>query len=595
MGKNPTANKIRHALMGVAIFATFAVLFDMAYGQVTSQSGVVITPTANGTIPTSQGGLFLNSTDGMLYWQPFNASAVTDPTKQVIRDIPQVLYFAGSGPGTNSHVQHGLFWNYITETPLGYQMWWEFWAKCPVVSSSSYSLSDGYGGAHTLLYSICSQELTGSPYAGNITGHNGSITFASSLGINQLNTWHHYAVAISGDHNNLYYIYTVIDGVCTGATILNEQRVSCTNAGCGTLYIGGAGSGSNQEAVYLSQIRAFDTINPYFSSGSGCIPFSPQRHFSGMIYTGDPPAVPDLLVNYMTPASIIPDLSAGYPLNGTIYRHPGFLSGPLPNVISTATNPGGPHPYWVQDPSAPFNQGSQAEGSPPTGLTPASVPVGAKIFDSFNRAYDSNWTWNSSVTLGQTEGGSLGVCTWNDSVLGPGASTSPVGNNIGIFQGKAVWLGYLATGYILARPLLGCPLGTGDMDVRVDRTYGGALINGTTGLIWRYQDANNFFATGTLKTADNATRLDIFKVLAGVQSTITQVTISGAANVWKTLRVVTAGNSTIIYTGTTASGPWTIRYNGTQTDLVNAQITGIATTNNWTEQTLVQWDNFTAY
>src|SRR6185295_14818423 len=66
-----------------------------------------------------------------------------------IPDPPLVLEF----DGTPKTVDYGPFWQ--ENVNLGH-FFWEFWAMPGPQAGATYMLSDGYGGAHALLFGVAS-------------------------------------------------------------------------------------------------------------------------------------------------------------------------------------------------------------------------------------------------------------------------------------------------------------------------------------------------------------------------------------------------------------------------------------------------------
>lgn len=563
-------------------------LASPSFAQVPKQSGVTLTPKTASPVPPQQHGIWMKSGDGLRY-QPANASVLTGQDQAIATDAPWVLAFNGSNA---QHVSHGRFWGVWPgdSTDMGRDFAWEAWAKCLSTGTGLTMNGDGQ-----FAYGFC--RAAGSSWGAFQGGYNIGAAVMPPVG-----GWHYYSVRSAPDITGLNYIYVIIDGVPVGQTYVTTNR---TVSGSILLMGGEAGASEN---LYLAQVRAFDLSDPIYHTtlsggvssafGYGGVPYAPQRFF-GAALIGIYGAIhkADFLVSYMEPGSLV-DQSAGYTSQNITTRHSGRLgSGPAFNNIDIPSYEfytGNPRPVWVQDPSAPF--GAANYTAPPNGQTPASVPGGAKIFDSFGRA-DQTWAWNDltvGLNLGATEGGSLGSLTYTNfvSLNGTQSPTPSAGGTMGLFQGKAVSLASATTA-------LGAIVTTDSavFDARVDRTYHtNYFINGTTGIVFRYVDTFNFWVAATISLANNSTRLDVTKVVSGNGTALANVTISGANNNWTTLRVTADGSDNLaVYTGTSSSGPWTSRWSGNDTALNTGLKIGLVCEVTSYNSALCQFDNFTVY
>ena len=221
-------------------------------------------------------------------------------------------------------------------------------------------------------------------------------------------------------------------------------------------------------------------------------------------------------------------------------NHPGRL-------ISTACGnvpdcPNRPLPQFVIDPSAP-----NARPVQPSVLvdSPGVVPLGARVFDSFSRN-SSTYAFDNIGGLGLTEGGTAGQQVWQYA-----QTASPL-LPFGILNGRAVALANSAAAAWV-------PTGSGpaNLDIRVNRSWGTSAAGIATGLVFRFQDSNNFFYAYTNGISASTQTL----TLGYVSSLGLATLVAGTAMPpdWTTLRVVTLesgridvyADATLVYSTTT--------------------------------------------
>jgi hypothetical protein len=357
-------------------------------------------------------------------------------TLEPIPDPADVLEFDGA-PKT---VDYGPFWQ--EGVNLGH-FFWEFWAMPGDDAGATYMLSDGYGGAHALLFGVANfntsepgrYELFGNIFDG--------VTHDNNFGSDQgpaIGEWGHFAVGWDGQN-----IITYFDGVPVGkATFYGPRRTPGPAGGGGRLLIGG--SDHNNWRGRIAQVRGYEDFNPREGwPGSVENSFAPQTVFG----IGG-----NLLSYYFRPSPrLIDDLSHGY--DGT--SHAGFLRGTETGILTFCESC--PPPQFVVDPTAPdFARGtsSQPEGA----LSPPAAPGGALVFDSFTRA-NSTYIFGGRGGLGSTEGGRAGPQFWQTNQ--PSAGPQPFGilDSIAVLLGDDTALAWVPTGS-----------STGNIDVRVDRSRG---------------------------------------------------------------------------------------------------------------------------
>jgi hypothetical protein len=454
--------------------------------------------------------------------------------------------------GSRMTVDYGSFWP--ANVSLGH-FFWEFWAMPGENTYARYLLSDGYGGAHALLFGFhYSTEPGRYILFGDIFDGTNTTYFLSDDGPVP-GEWGHYAVGWDGKNIITYY-----DGVPIGKQPFAGPRISPDGSwGAGMPLVGGS---DHQNLIgRIAQVRAYEENNPH--EGSPESSFAPQTLFS---------AEGQLMGYYFRPSQTVADISPGY--KGL--AHPGVLRGFDIGYIIPC--PDCPTPRFVLDPTAPdfSNPANPGQINVPVSSPPAT-PDSALIFDSFSRN-NSTYILSGKGGLGTTEGGSLGPQIWQSNVGSTGLQP------FGILSGRAV---VLANDTALAWVSTGSS--TGNLDIRVDRKQGlyGNGVN--TGLCFRVVDKNSFFFAYTSDEAQDSSKpkeLSIGYYQSGVRTNLVSGIAISQAN-WKTLRVVTTqsgsikvyANSELIYSTTSpvfASAEGAGLYNNGP---------GLGLTN--------RWDNFT--
>ncbi|MGH9874774.1 MAG: carboxypeptidase regulatory-like domain-containing protein, partial [Pyrinomonadaceae bacterium] len=383
-----------------------------------------------------------------------------------IPDPSYVLEF----DGTPKTVDYGPFWQEGVD--LGH-FFWEFWAMPGPQAGATYMLSDGYGGAHALLFGVGSfntSEANRYELLGNIfDGVRFDNYFGSDVGP-AVGEWAHFAVGWDGQNIITYY-----NGVPAGKTPFSgPRRTPGPGGGGGRLLVGGSDH-SNFDGR-IAQVRGYEDTNPREGLPGGVeASFVPQTVFG----LGG-----NLLSYYFRSGQTVADLSPGY--NGQ--AHQGIPRGTTAGIIFDCN--GCPPPQFVIDPSAPNFATNSAP--PPANIPPAPPPPGgALIFDSFSRA-NSTYTFGGLGGLSSTESGSAGAQVWQTNQVP--ANPQP----FGILNARAV---LLANSTAVAWVPTGSA--TGDVDVRVSRytgRWGGGIH---TGLSFRVLDANNFFFAYTADSGSN--------------------------------------------------------------------------------------------
>jgi Concanavalin A-like lectin/glucanases superfamily/Carboxypeptidase regulatory-like domain len=455
--------------------------------------------------------------------------------------------------GTPKSVDYSIYWP--NDTNVGH-FFWEFWAMPGTEAYGTYMLSDGYGGAHALLFGFNAPRSQAGHYTllGNIWNGTGAPFYFNSDDGPSPGEWGHYAVGWDGSSIITYY-----DGVPVGKQVFSGPRVSTgTYNGATMLLIGG----SNHQNFHgrIAQVRGFEENNPRASSPESS--FVPQTVFS----------VDGQLVSYyFKPASHVADLSYGY--NGL--QHNGWPRGMLDFYFYGCN--GCPTPQFVIDPTAPAFANTANPGQTTTLIdVQPGTPAGALVFDSFSRN-NSTRILNGKGGLGETEAGSEGTKSWQTNVDPSQAQPFGVLAGRGVTLTDAAALAWVSTA-------------KSDLDIRVNRgarTFGSGT---NTGLAFRVVDKNNFFFAYTSDDPINPSgprTLSVGYYQSGVRTMLASGISISPTNNWTTLRVVTTPSAGIsVYAGTT------LLFSSSNSLFASAVAAGLF--NNGPGLGLTnRWDNFT--
>src|SRR5438876_2119778 len=398
--------------------------------------------------------------------------------------------------GTPMTVDHGPFWpGHIDLGPF----FWEFWAMPDENSDTRYILSDGYGGAHALLFGFIRGSEPGRyNLFGNIWKGDSLVYFNSDTGPAP-GEWGHFAVGWDGKN-----ILTYFNGVPVGKVAFKGPRQTLgPGDGSGRLLIGGS---DHQNVVgRIAQVRGYEDTNPRAVAPESA--FTPETLFS---------VDGDFLSYYLRSSSTIADLSRAGRLG---VSHPGTLRGVALGFPTSC--PTCPVPKFVVDPKAPnfANPASPGQISAPVGSAPP-VPEGARVFDSFSRQ-NSTYILGGIGGLGSTEGGALGPVAWQSSPTIQGRKP------FGILNARAV---PLTNNFSIAwvQPASNsASLGQSDLQ---NATYGSGV---DTSVAFRVQDADNFWF---VYTHDSGTKLSLGYYQAGIRTDVASYNMPTA---WTTLKVST--------------------------------------------------------
>ncbi len=458
--------------------------------------------------------------------------------------------------GTPKSVDYGNFWG--EGLNLGH-FYWEFWATPGPNAGGTYVLSDGYGGAHALLFGVGSFN-TSEPgryeLLGNIfNGVKFDNYFGSDVGP-AIGEWAHMAVGWDGRSIITYY-----NGVPVGKTSFQgPRRTPGPGGGGGRLLIGGSDH-SNFDGR-IAQVRGFEDVNPREGSPGGVeTSFAPQTVFG----LGG-----NLLSYYFRVGTSVADLSNGY--NGS--AHEGIPRGTTAGIIFDCG--ACPPPQFVLDPSAPnFATGVAPQPvNAPTAVTP---PDQVLVFDSFSRP-NSTYVFGSNGGLGSTESGSAGPQPWQTNQASGSLQPFGILNARAVLLGNSSAVAWVQTGSA-----------DGNVEVRVNR-YKGRWGSGIhTGVSFRVVDAANFFFAYTTDSINDS----LSKILhVGYYQNGNRVDLANDVGIppeWTTLRAVTLSSGYLeLYIDNT------LVYQANRPELASA--TGAGLYSDSTGKGLInRWDNFAVF
>lgn len=270
--------------------------------------------------------------------------------------------------------------------------------------NAEYPFSAGYGGSHVILFGFNGGSGNRIGLTGNVSvaaggSVEGGILLDSGSDEAFIGYPVHIAVAIREG-----VLVTLLNGVpCKRYTKATGRGADDDGTDTG-MYIGGSDHSNYEGDIYW--VRIFENHVPFFYSPGvgGCLHVSPRPLATYWEQVSDKYVTANLLLNFSQPATTIANLGR--------------------SIVPERTNHGHRAAGTDFDKFQDFNSFEENElpqqirmelpERPDYGLTPTAVPVGAKIFDSFKRN-DIVYLWQNHLGLGQTEGGSLGVKTWNQT------------------------------------------------------------------------------------------------------------------------------------------------------------------------------------
>lgn len=477
------------------------------------------------------------------------------------------LFYVLDFDGSPQTVDYGdFFWPHLIgpdSTRLGH-FYWEFWAMPGTNAFSRYMLSDGYGGAHALLFGFTAGKGDGRYWLyGNVWNGQTAVQFGGDDGPAP-NEWGHYAVGWDGE-----YIYTYFNGVPVGLTPFAGPRMpGGSGNGAGKLFIGG--SDHSNFMGRIAQVRGFENSNPR-AGGLQANTFRPDTVFGLTQGTRTSPEGV-FLTSFLRPGPNVADLAGGRVgvLRGTAF------SAPDPTQSY-------PLPKFVIDPNAPTTSLARPPVPPAVQVdVPKPPPDGAAVFDSFSRR-NSTYAFDGHGGLGRTESGSLGPKEWQAAPLSPTAGND---EPFGLLNGRAVALSEFPAGYLA---WVDTGPATGYLQVVSWREPGFWKTGFDTGLVFRVADADNYFFAHTNGDPVNpATRKLIVGYRQAGRRNYLAVNLPMPA-AWTRLQAVTKADGRIeIYADDT------LVYTTTSDLFVGATGAGIYNDSD-THALHNRWDNFTVY
>lgn len=446
-------------------------------------------------------------------YEESDGTATTNPTAILVPDGSiegeQVDLSATQAPEVGAlrfdetkahHVNHGAFWIGGEEYTSFY---WDAFVRPRAVSTLGYVISAGYGGNHNLLLGFNS-NATHAAVTGNIWDGDSVVEFSTAQVI-PLGDWVH--IAVTWD---LLVLRVYINGVIEGSTTYEAETRSTETSVESVLFVGG--SDHLNFGFDLKWIRGFEGTLPFTFSN---LPYRPER-FPRAYYQVSSTDVPAaFLADYSKKCEIIPDLSKGFGAQGT---HPGRRA---TGADGGDFNNGG-SPVKNNHTDSDLPQWVEATVVAPTEDTTV-VPVGAKIYDDFNRT--SSPFWVNTQGLGSTEGGSLGILAWQGSA-----------NLYGCSYGRCFgWDGNGGITYVDS--------GSQTQDVRIQSAVEGHQFS----TILRYQDANNYIEIATSPIGDGTDSVFVVKKVAGVTTVISNFTSGPGTSSASLIRVTVSENDISVY------------------------------------------------
>jgi hypothetical protein len=309
------------------------------------------------------------------------------------------------------HVYAGKFQQIA---PVSYGNCYYDWFAKPSLGAE-YVFSMGYGGAHSMLAGYDGGSGTRIGIAGNVSNAaGGSVDVSFDAGSDDafIDHWHHAGVGI---FLNTLVVY--MNGVACKRFTKATDRASLFDSDLG-LYIGGSDH-SNYKGL-LSWVRVWEDDHPFYTDPTLGTALRVSPRPAASYY--------EAVSGLYKPANIVYDFSqrSNMIVNLGTPLHAGDLGHGYRNA---GTNPGIFQAFQgYTEASLPQFVGIDPITQPNYNLTPTAVPSGAKIFDSFKRN-DSVYLWTNTLSLGSTEGGSLGAQAWS--------YTNPGTQGCGILFGRA--------------------------------------------------------------------------------------------------------------------------------------------------------------
>lgn len=304
----------------------------------------------------------------------------------------------------HQHVNHGPYWNRGLAAPA--TCFYEAWVSPE--TGAEYVISDGYGGAHNLLWGFDGLSAGYGGITGNMWIAGAASSFTSQDKVYE-GDWHHIAIGRGAS-----FIYVWVDGVLSRKFATAGTRQTTGNVSEGVMFVGGSNHSSYNG--YIRMIRGIENYCPETAT------FRPSNSFlSSYIPTGDIPVGASFIADYSTPANIIADLSDGY----LGVRHPGVRKSELDGQEIGNWSPSGYTTGSIANlpefrSTLPFQAPSIFRG------TQRSLPGGLVVYDDFSRA-NVTWAWNQTLTPGTSRTSQVATVPQSDVGIIDGCAYSPKG------------------------------------------------------------------------------------------------------------------------------------------------------------------------
>lgn len=426
----------------------------------------------------------------------------------------------------NHHVNTGVRWLPNTDY---FSCFYEAWVWVQDSGNAAYVFSDGYGGAHNLLFGV---SVSGGRVSlgGNFNNGTNANTYGSFRSF-AVEEWHHIAVAYSETENR---VICYIDGVPSGIiTYVGSARNTLSNAGTGICFVGGSDHLNFKGRI--KAVRGFE-----FPTGEIPVPFAwspvvgpainkvfrPEKVFRGSLLSDGRIVEPTLLLDFSSPTKgTIPDL--GGKNHGKRSCNIGELTHDLGNfegrgVFNDSESNYAEEnlPQWVR---ADFEQPDYS------GTAPGTIPAGAILYDDFRRQ-DVTFTWSTTynITPGAARTGQT-----------PALSVGDVGIlNECLFDACGT----------LQTILWECSAANQDVTLTRPAVHAYSQAGETFGLLARYTDANNY-----LWAYCSGGNWNVVKRVAGTNTTIASGALGGLAS-YTSIRLVANGDNGYFYVNATQLG-----------------------------------------
>lgn len=438
----------------------------------------------------------------------------------------------------NHHVNTGVRWLPNTDY---FSCFYEAWVWVQDSGNAAYVFSDGYGGAHNLLFGV---SVSGGrvSLSGNFNNGTNANTYGSfrTFGVEE---WHHIAVAYSETENA---VICYLDGVPSGIiTYVGSARNTLSNAGTGICFVGGSDHLNFKGRI--KAVRGFE-----FQTGEIPVPFAqspvvgpainkvfrPEKVFRGSLISQNKIVEPTLLLDFSTPTKgTIPDL--GGKNHGKRSCNIGELTHDLGNfegrgVFNDSESNYAEEnlPQWVR---ADFEQPEYS------GTAPGTIPAGAILYDDFRRQ-DVTLAWSTSYNI--TPGAARTGQTPTLSVGDVGILNECLFDASGTLQ-SITWE---------------CSAANQDVTLARPAVHAYSSASEIFGLLARFTDANNYLwaycASGNW---------NVVKRVAGTNTTIASGSLGALAS-YTTIRLVANGDNGFFYVnGTQLGGTLNIASTGSGT------------------------------